>query len=305
MKTTIKKLVKILYVFGLMLSVISIGNIARIYTVSAAETAAAQPPTVTPPPPTVSLTLDPNGGISAIHTLRRTAGTQIRTLPRAPIKDGYIFLGWFDTPEASGGVRLTTRSTVPNNHTTYWARWSTPFNIMVYYENLVNKDTDDARNRADTAISEIKQLFMDNFRIDLVQRPGTTRYVPELNQTRASDILDINPSNASTVIFRFVDFPLNEGRIAGLARPLRGMVGTPNMHLGDMVVTTDLEPEMFRRAVAHEISHLFGAHDCNSPGCVMDITRAHTVHDRWCASCRADINHYLYVRLRNNPHLGT
>ena len=256
--------------------------------------------------PVVFLTLDPNGGTSATHTLRRAAGTQIRNLPPPPTREGHIFIGWFNTPEASGGARFTARSTIPSTDTTYWARWRTPFNITVYYENLVNTNTADTRNLADTTVNEIRQLFMANFGINLVQQPGTTRYVPALNQagTSAPDILDINPSNNATVIFRFVDFPLNEGRIAGLARQVRGIEGTPLMNLGDIVVTTELTPEMFRRAVVHEISHIFGAHDCSSPRCVMDISRVHTVHDRWCGSCRTDVFHYLYIRMRNNPHLG-
>jgi len=255
--------------------------------------------------PAVLLTLDANGGALATQSIRRGAGTQMRTMPPQPTKEGYIFLGWFTTPDATAGSRLTPFTTVPNTETTYWARWSVPISVTVYYENLVNRNTADARNLADSNINEIRGLFMTTFGIDLIQRPNTTRYSPALNQAgfTASDILDINPSNASTVIFRFVDIPLNESRIAGLARQVRGQEGTAQMHLGDMVVTTELAPAMLRRAIVHEISHVFGAHDCSSWGCVMDISRSHTIYNRWCATCRSDINNYLYNRRRLNPGL--
>ena len=252
--------------------------------------------------PTVYLTFNNYEGTARI--VRRAAGTQMRTLPAPRAREGYVFLGWFSTPD-DGGTRLNAFSTVPNDNTTYWARWSTPFSITIYYENLTNVDTDSARNFVDESVNGIKGLFLTGFGIDLVQRPDTTRYEPALNQvgTAAPNLMDINPSSYNTIIFRFVNFPLNEGRIAGSARPLRGMEGTTQMHLGDMVVTTMLTPEMFRRAVVHEISHIFGAHDCGNFGCVMDISRFHTIHDRWCASCRSDIHNYLYIRRRNNPQL--
>jgi len=256
--------------------------------------------------PVVLLSLHANNGTNATQTVRRATGAPMLRLPPQPTKPGYNFLGWFTTPEETGGSRLNSFASAPTADTTYWARWGAPINVTVYYENLVNVDTADALVFVDASISGIKGLFLDNFDIDLVLRPGTTRYEPALNQvgTSATDILNINPSNDTTIIFRFVDFPLNEGRIAGLARPIRGFEGTPQMHLGDMVVTTQLTLEMFTRAIVHEIAHLFGAYDCSNRGCVMDISRLHTIHDHWCASCRSDIHNYLSIRVHNNPHLG-
>jgi len=255
--------------------------------------------------PAVYITLDANDGVSATQQLRRAAGTQMRFLPHPSTKEGYVFLGWFTTPEATGGSRLTASATVPNTNTTYWARWSMPINITVNYESLVNRETDSAREKADTSIGEITHLFLTGFGINLVPQPSGARYEPMLNNVgfSAPDILDVNPSNYRTVVFRFVDFPLNDGLIAGLARPIRGIEGTTQMHLGDIVVTTVLTPAMLRRAIVHEISHIFGAIDCYNFGCVMDISRHHTIHDNWCTHCRSDINNYLYVRMRNNPHL--
>ena len=254
--------------------------------------------------PVVLLTFHSNNGTGTAQTTRRAAGIPMRHLPQ-PSNPGYNFLGWFTTPEETGGSRLSAPVIAPTSNTEYWARWGAPINLIIYYENIVNVDTTSALSFVDTSINEIKGLFLSGFDIELVQRPGTTRYVPALNHvgTYASDILDINPSNDTTVIFRFVDFLLNDGLIAGRARPVRGMEGTPQMHLGDMVITTMLSQEMFRRAVVHEISHIFGAHDCNNFRCVMDISRYHTIHNNWCASCRSDIHNYLHIRVRNNPHL--
>ena len=254
--------------------------------------------------PAVILTLEANGGMPEAAQVRRGAGTQMRNLPQPPAKPGHIFLGWFNTSEPTGGVRLNTHTTVPDTNTTYWARWITPVNTNFYFENLVNLDSNEATSQADTAVWVASNLLRANFGINL-QQPGPTRYEPLLNTVGASatHILDINPSSYTTVVFRFVDFPLHDGQIAGLARQARGMEGTTGMNLGDMVVTTALTQEMLTRAVVHEISHVFGAHDCNNFGCVMDISWLHTIHDNWCAACQSDINHYLYVRRRNNPHL--
>ncbi|MCL2404758.1 MAG: InlB B-repeat-containing protein [Defluviitaleaceae bacterium] len=255
--------------------------------------------------PAVVLSLDANGGTSAIGSVTRGANTQMRALPQPPTKAGYVFLGWFNTPEATGGSRLTAFTTVPSANTTYWARWGTPLDITIYYELMVNRDTSDARNQAEIIIGEIKHLFQTRFGVDLAPQ-SATRYEPALNQAgnSASDILDVNPSSHATITFRIVDIPLNEGRIAGLARPVRGLEGTTNMHLGDMIVTTQLAPAMLRRAVVHEISHILGAQDCTNFGCVMDISRHHTIHNRWCAACQSDIFNYLCNRRRNNPRLG-
>ena len=253
----------------------------------------------------VFLTLEPNGGIEAKRTIRRAAGEPVGRLPLPPSKDGYVFLGWFSTPEATGGGRLTAFSAVPGSNTTYWARWRAPLDIVIHYESLVNANTNLARSQANDALNQLKHLFSLNFGVTLSGRTNTARYEAALNQVgdSASDILGINPSDYATLIFRFVDFPLNGGEIAGRARPIRGMEGSRQMHLGDMVVTTTREPEMFLRAITHEISHLLGAHDCNNQGCVMDISRFHMIYDRWCTACRSDIHNFLYIRVQNNPHL--
>jgi len=255
--------------------------------------------------PAVLLTLDANNGTHTTQQVRRGANTQMRNLPQPPTKPGYIFLGWFSTPDETGGTRLTTVTTIPDTDTTYWARWREPISVAILYENLVNSNTLDARNQADTIVNDAVHLFLANFGINLVQQ-SPARYESALNNvgTSAPDVLGVNPSGHASVVFRFVDFPLSNGLVAGLARQIRGQEGTALMHLGDMVVSTGIAPEMLMRAVVHEISHVLGAHDCTNFGCVMDISWLHTIHDRWCADCQSDIHNYMHNRIRNNPQLN-
>ena len=71
----------------------------------------------------ITLTFDGNGGFPA--AIRRTIqpGDAIGTLiPEGPTREGYDFVGWFDTPGETGGTQITA-DTIPSTSTTYWARW--------------------------------------------------------------------------------------------------------------------------------------------------------------------------------------
>jgi len=82
-------------------------------------------PQPTPPPAqNVTLTFHINGGNGANSTITRAAGSAFGTLPNPPTRQGHRFLGWYTTSGTSGGQRVTTASTVPNQATTYWARWA-------------------------------------------------------------------------------------------------------------------------------------------------------------------------------------
>ena len=52
----------------------------------------------------VSVVIDPNGGTvgeqSGPYTISTLAGKWI-DLPRTPVREGYVFLGWYGTPYAS------------------------------------------------------------------------------------------------------------------------------------------------------------------------------------------------------------
>ena len=78
----------------------------------------------------VTVTWDANGGTVTPTTQTKIAGNDIDTLP-TPSRQGFTFVGWFDTSEATGGTRITATTTVPNNDVTYWARWNRMNDITV------------------------------------------------------------------------------------------------------------------------------------------------------------------------------
>ena len=246
--------------------------------------------------PAVSLTLNAAPGSPASQTIRRGAGTQMMALPR-PTRPGYVFLGWFNTPEETGGLRLFAHTTVPNTDTTYWARWGT---MTIYYQNFTNSDSPEAQAYADNSVAEIKHLFYSNFGINMVQR-SEARYEPGLDPWfPPGALLNVNRSTHNTVHFRFVSFFFG---LAGAARQAHGIDGTVHLHLGDMVVTTLQNPTDLRFTVVHEISHVFGAHDCRSHGCVMNHATHRALYNHWCDPCRDRMHNYLAIRWRNNPWL--
>ena len=257
----------------------------------------------------VTLTFHSNGDNPSTQTEVRTTGQPMGTLPAPPTKAGHIFIGWFNTSGIVFGDMLTVNTVIDINNTVFWARFTTI--VTAYYELLVNVDTDAARNQAVNSINEIKHLFMDNFGIDLVMAPGSPRYEPALNQVPQCgngccrygvDVLDVNrsPANNSTVVFKFVDYALHRPhwgpfftwleQLAGIARGPGGLSGS--MRMGEMVVTTSLAPTLLRRTVAHEMGHVFGAHDCNDsdPTCVMNVNYRNPLYNNWCAGCRGMIH---------------
>jgi len=236
----------------------------------------------------VTLTFHSNCGNPSIQTAVRTTGQPMGTLPTPPIKDGYVFIGWFNTASIVFGDFLTVDTIVNSNNTVFWARFASI--VTVPYELLVNVDTDAARTQALNSINEIRHIFFRDFGIDLVLAPGSPRYEPALNQVGinewghtvgcrdASEVLGVNESNNTTVVFRFVNYTLCG--VAGIARGPRGVTGNRNM--GDMVVTTGLTTAQLRRTVIHEIGHVFGSGECFLPHCVMNQNLNNLLYDGWC-----------------------
>jgi len=250
----------------------------------------------------VILTFDGNGGSPATQTITRPQGTSIgNPLPPNPTRTGYIFAGWFTTPNATGGSRVTGGTSVPSTPTTYWARWIT---ITIYYENIVSADSLTLMNRADDVVDEIKHLFLTNFGVNLVQR-NPTRYEPGLLPGIAPpDLVDVAISNHNTLRFRFVHFDI--WGFPGWGRPGFGLMGGTGFRLGDMVVTTFmLLPDHFRHTTVHEISHVFGAVHCTSVGCVMSSLISLDAYNSWCNSCRTTMHNYLsWLWLMHLSHLA-
>ena len=260
----------------------------------------------TQPSSNVTLTFNGNGGSPATQSLDRRIGTAMGAMPATPTRNGYVFLGWFNTSAQTGGTQFTAQSIVPGVNTTYWARWTR--RIVVRYNNIVNVDTVAVRNHADSSITpEIKQLFLNNFGIDLV-RDGSARFYARLNNVQiwggtadrlAPSVLDVNRSDYHTLRFRFVNYGLrnSSGRVVfGSARQLNVMIQGNRVtggHLGDMVVSTNTTTEVLRRTIVHEISHVFGAPECNNSACVMFDDVRGLVHNAWCDRCRNAIFQHL------------
>jgi len=81
-------------------------------------------------PPVVALEEDDMGyivsfdsqGGSFVPAIGVVTGSAIGTLPTPPMRTGYIFAGWFTTPN-TGGVEITV-ATVPSSHMNAYARWT-------------------------------------------------------------------------------------------------------------------------------------------------------------------------------------
>ena len=244
----------------------------------------------------VVLTFNGNGGTPATQTLTRPPGSVINwnslppATPPGPIRPGYVFAGWYTTPSGTDGTRLTGMTIVPNTPTTYWARWKI---LTIYYENLVSVNTQAALNHADDSVNAIEHLFLTNFGVNLVQR-NPASYEPGLHPfISASEMLHVSPSTHNTLRFRFAHFGIG---VAGLARQGFGWNGHTMFHLGDMIVTTTLDPVSLRFTVVHEISHVLGAHECETgagSGCVMSAATPRANYSHWCDLCRTRMHSYL------------
>jgi len=270
---------------------------------------------------------NPNGGIGNITHVGPFWEGQTMNARYVPnfTRSGYLFLGWYTTRTPGiNDTPVTFPLRVCRDYANLYARWQRIVNVN--YENLVNANTAAARTLADNAVSaEVRRLFLDNFGINLVH--VGTRTEPLLNNVpviqgrentrNGSLVLNVVPSNTTTVRFRFVDYPLRAldptwglyGQIYGIARPISGMIG--QHRLGDMVVSsrrengTLLSFEALRLVTVHEISHVLGhtSDRCtsNNSACVMfhaSVTPArYGTFNHWCMPCRnmmlAYINRWL------------
>lgn len=69
-----------------------------------------------------TVTFDYNDGLGTVRKISATAGTEIGQLPIAA-RNGYVFLGWFDTPEGSDDDKSYESYVVQDKDTTVYARW--------------------------------------------------------------------------------------------------------------------------------------------------------------------------------------
>ncbi len=92
------------------------------------------PPTTTLPlpPVTVNVTLDPNGGQCDIASLEFQEGEMYGQLP-TPVKDGFVFIGWFTAAEEGTQITEETVVNVDADHTLY-AHWEIKTRFTVTFD---------------------------------------------------------------------------------------------------------------------------------------------------------------------------
>ena len=88
----------------------------------------------------ITVTWDANGGTVNPTSAVRIPNTNMGTLP-VPTRDGFVFVGWFDTQNATGGTQITPNTPVPNDNVTYWARWTDVFISLDNVTSLVGGET--------------------------------------------------------------------------------------------------------------------------------------------------------------------
>jgi len=318
----------------------------------------------------VTLRFEGNGGTPALQTQSRPQGSTI-SLPSTPTRTGYQFVGWFNTPNQTGGTRIFTGSIVPNVNTTYWARWERQFRIefvgnggsptsnhvgpfyngatmnftplqptrsghvflgwyrtrtpgvndfpisfplrvgandtrfyarwqrvvTVRYVNLVNDAS--MINLANQIVDQsVRNLFLNNFGVNLVHTG--TRTENRLNNVprSAPSLLGVSHAPWGYSHFRFVNFPIDNGRYLGAALTVLFEAGPVNSrHRGETVIsTTSPDFNRTRTVAVHEISHILGApvNDCpnRDPGCAMRSPIGFTYWN-WCNPCRATMRHTI------------
>ena len=86
-------------------------------------------------PNTITLTFNANGGTPASQTVNRVFGTNVTMPPQQPTWAGRTFVGWFNTPNATGGTQITTSTAVPATNTRYYARWTANMITLTFNSN--------------------------------------------------------------------------------------------------------------------------------------------------------------------------
>ena len=141
--------------------------------------------------PNFTITFNPNGGTVSPTSTTVIGGNTIGTLP-TPIKDEYIFDGWYT--DLTGGTKITS-SYVPTSTQTIYAHWNTAKAQFITGYNLGNRmkklagDTDPSVWSVNTSITSIKM--------------ATTR--PNIANMTSDNIVSINNSTYNAPIYMWFD----------------------------------------------------------------------------------------------------
>jgi len=117
--------------------------------------------------PNVTVTFDANGGPYVPIRRPVQAGTRLG-LPPGSSRAAHTFVGWFNTPEATGGRQYTADSTIEGNMT-LWARWTAPtighINLTARIRHDGNAVTHNTVEQMRTRYNNATNLFNNIFNV--------------------------------------------------------------------------------------------------------------------------------------------
>lgn len=131
------------------------------------------------------VTLNANGGKEGLQYVYVTTGEAIGTVPAGTTKDGYTFVGWFDTSAATGGNQLAT-NTVISGDVTYYARYSKNSYTLTWNANggvLSGTYTESGSVQYGTAITKPTATFEGHTFIGWDVTPATTMPAHDVTYT--------------------------------------------------------------------------------------------------------------------------
>lgn len=134
-----------------------------------------------------TVTLDPNGGtLAGENTVLTNKDGKLETLPTAPTRDHYKFLGWFTAK--TGGTAVTTDTVFRNDTTTIYAQWA-PYITFDPNGGTVGESTDTFEIETDasgklTSWPDDPELVGSKF-LGWFSEDGKTQYTSESKFTEA------------------------------------------------------------------------------------------------------------------------
>ena len=131
------------------------------------------------------VTLNANGGKEGLQYVYVTTDEAIGTVPAGTTKDGYTFVGWFDTSAATGGNQLAT-NTVISGDVTYYARYSKNSYTLIWNANggvLSGTYTESGSVQYGTAITKPTATFEGHTFIGWDVTPATTMPAHDVTYT--------------------------------------------------------------------------------------------------------------------------
>ena len=108
-----------------------------------------------------TITLNANGGTVFVPTVNATIGGLVGTLPIAT-RSGHTFVGWFNTPAASGGYQVRA-SSILDGSGMVWARWQVNEVTITFNPNGGMVNTTSRTIPSGTAIGTLPEPSRDGY----------------------------------------------------------------------------------------------------------------------------------------------